>query len=139
MVTFSAVLVALHVLANVVWIGALLSVAMLLSRAADGAADVSVVGGLARAVHVRLAVPAFVTSFAAGLVVILLHPSFYARLPWLHVKLAFALVVIALHHVIGARARRVAAGDKASANVTALAGVVFLCAAAAVFLGVVKP
>lgn len=139
MITISAVLVAVHVLANVVWIGALLSVVLLLSRAASGAADAGVAGGLARTVHVRLAAPAFMTSFAAGVVVMLLAPRVYARLPWLHAKLAFALVVIVLHHVIGARARRVAAGDRAAANVTALGTVVFLCAAAAVFLGVVKP
>jgi putative membrane protein len=139
MVTISALLVALHVLANVVWIGALLSVVLLLSRAASGAADAAVVGGLARTVHVRLAAPAFMTSFAAGLVVILLAPRVYGHLPWLHVKLAFALVVIVLHHVIGARARRVAAGDRGAANVTTLGTVAFLCAAVAVFLGVVKP
>jgi putative membrane protein len=112
---------------------------LLLSRAADAAADVSVVGGLARAVHGRLAAPAFMSSFAAGLIVILLAPRVYAHLPWLHAKLLFALVVIALHHVIGARARRAAGGDRAAANVTALGGVVFVCAAVAVFLGVVKP
>jgi putative membrane protein len=139
MVTISAILASLHVLANVVWIGALLSVVLLLSRVASGAADAAVAGGLARTVHVRLAAPAFMTSFAAGLVVILLAPGVYAHLPWLHIKLAFALVVIALHHVIGARARRVAAGDRAAANVTVLGAVVFLCAGAAVFLGVVKP
>jgi protoporphyrinogen IX oxidase len=139
MISIAGVLVALHVLANVVWIGALLSVVMLLSRAASGTADVSVAGGLARAVHVRLAAPAFMTSFAAGLVVILLAPRVYARLPWMHAKLSFALVVIVLHHVIGARARRVAAGDRAAANVAVLGGVVFVCAAVAVFLGVLKP
>jgi putative membrane protein len=137
--SLSAVLVALHVLANVLWIGALLSVVMLLSRAGDGPAGVAVVGGLARTVHVRLAAPAFMASFAAGLGVILLAPHVYAHLPWLHVKLLFALVVIVLHHVIGARARRAAEGDEAAANVTVLGVVVFVCAAAAVFLGVVKP
>jgi putative membrane protein len=138
MLSISGVLVAVHVLANVVWIGAILSVVLLLSHAGDGA-EVAVVGGLARAVHTRLAAPAFMASFAAGLVVILLSPRVFAHLPWFHAKLAFALVVIGLHHVIGARARRVAAGDKAAANVTVLGGALFVCAAAAVFLGVVKP
>jgi protoporphyrinogen IX oxidase len=139
MVSIAAVLVALHVLANVVWIGALLAVVLLLARAADAAADTALVAGLARMVHVRLASPAFMTSFAAGLVVFLMSPGVYARLPWMHVKLTFALVVIVLHHVIGARARKAAAGDKAAARVTVLGAVVFACAAAAVFLGVVKP
>ncbi|HEY8042372.1 MAG TPA: hypothetical protein VIF15_21360 [Polyangiaceae bacterium] len=131
-------LVALHVLANVVWIGALLAETILLGRApflADGAE----VGHLARRVHLRLAVPAFLGSFGAGVARIALEPRMYAHMPWMHVKLTFALVVIVLHHVIGARARRVAGGkDEAGRGAGVLGAVVFLCAACAVVLGVAK-
>ena len=134
--------VALHVTANVVWIGALLSVALILSRAAaapPGGVPAADLGQLARTVHVRLAVPAFITSFAAGVANIAQAPVAYAHLPWFHAKLTFALVVIALHHVLGARARRVGGGDVAAARgAGVLAAVVFGCATITVFLGVLK-
>jgi putative membrane protein len=131
-------LVAAHVFANVVWIGALLAAALLASRA-PFVAEPAEVGALARRVHVRLAVPAFLGSFAAGLGRILLHPQAYAHLPWMHVKLALALVVIVLHHVIGARARRIADGQtRAARGVGALAFAVLVSSAGAVLLGVAK-
>jgi uncharacterized membrane protein len=131
-------LVAAHVLANVVWIGALLSECLLIGRArfmADGAE----VGGLARRVHTRLAVPAFLASFGFGVARIAMAPQLYLHLPWMHVKLAFAAGVIVLHHVVGARSRRVAGGALAEGSGGPFIGaVVFLCAAVAVLLGVAK-
>jgi putative membrane protein len=136
--SLSTALVALHVLANVVWIGALLAVALLASRA-PLMADSAEVGTLARRVYLRLAVPAFLASFAAGVANIALAPQVYARLPWMHVKLTLALAVIVLHHVIGARAKRVAKGDADAGRAAGLLGVIaFLCAAGAVLLGVAK-
>ncbi|MGD0678950.1 MAG: CopD family protein [Polyangiaceae bacterium] len=134
----STLLVAAHVLANVVWIGALLAVALLVGHA-PWTADPAEVGRLARRVHVRLAAPAFFLSFAAGALRIALTPTAYAHLYWMHAKLTFALVVIVLHHVIGARAKRVADGKaEAAAGVNVLGIVTFVCAAGAVLLGVAK-
>jgi uncharacterized membrane protein len=131
-------LVASHVLANVVWIGALLAECLLLGRArfmADGAE----IGALARRVHTRLAVPAFMSSFAFGVARIADDPRLYLHLPWMHVKLAFAAGVIVLHHVIGARSRRVAGGAIGEGSGGPFIGaVIFLCAAVAVLLGVAK-
>jgi hypothetical protein len=57
----------------------------------------------------------------------------------MHAKLGLALVVIALHHVIGARARRVARGPgDAGRRDTIQSFVAFVCAAGAVLLGVTK-
>jgi putative membrane protein len=131
-------LVAAHVLANVVWIGALLAVALLTSRARF-MADPAEVGALARRVHRQLAIPAFLASFAAGLARIGLAPQVYAHLHWMHAKLTFAVAVIVLHHVIGARARRVAKGEiDAGRGVAVLSLLTFFCAAGAVLLGVTK-
>jgi putative membrane protein len=134
----SVALIFAHVLANVVWIGSILAVAMLVGRArfmADGAE----IGALARRVYSRLAVPAFLGSFAFGAARVAMDGRAYAHLPWFHVKLTFAVGVIALHHVIGARARRVAGGSPEAgkgATVLMLATLVF--AAGAVWLGVAK-
>jgi putative membrane protein len=137
-IPFSTVLVAVHLLANVVWVGALLSVAMLASRA-HWMADPAEVGALARRVHVRLAVPAFLVSFGAGLARIAQAPQVYAHMPWMHVKLTFALVLIVVHHLIGAKAKRVAGGKpKAGQGAGWLGLVALLCAAGAVLLGVSK-
>jgi protoporphyrinogen IX oxidase len=131
-------LVALHVLANVVWIGALLSVALLTARA-PFVADPAEVGMLARRVYTRLAIPAFLVSLGAGAGKIALAPQIYAHLTWMHAKLGFAFLVIVLHHSIGARARRVANGNSAAGRgVGWLAIATFLCVAGAVWLGVAK-
>jgi putative membrane protein len=131
-------LVAIHVTANVVWIGALLAVALLAARG-PFSADPAEVGTLARRLYVTLAVPGFAGSFAAGLARILLEPRVYAHMPWMHAKLTFALVVIVLHHVIGARVRRLAGGrGDAGRAMGALAVATFVFAAGAVLLGVEK-
>jgi putative membrane protein len=137
-ISLATVLVALHVLANVVWIGALLAVAVVLG-AASASADPASAGGIARLVHVRLAVPAFLVSFGAGVARIALTPIPYAHMPWFHAKLTFALAVIVLHHVVGARAKGLATGRmKAAAGAGVLGLATFVCAAGAVLLGVAK-
>jgi putative membrane protein len=136
--SLSVLLVAAHVLANVVWIGALLSVATLTARA-PFVADPSDLGSLARRVYWRLAVPGFLASVGAGVARITLAPQVYAHLPWFHAKLGLALVVIVLHHIIGGRARRVANGNAdAGRGLGAVAVLTFLCVAGAVLLGVAK-
>jgi protoporphyrinogen IX oxidase len=137
-VPLTTVLVAVHVLSNVVWIGSILSVAMLVDRArfmADGAE----VGGLARRVYTRLAVPAFLGSFVFGLTRFVLGISVYAHMPWMHAKLTLAVGIIALHHIIGARAKRAAAGQaKGAGGTTGLLLGLLACAAGVVWLAVAK-
>jgi putative membrane protein len=137
-ISASTALVALHILANVVWIGALMAIAILTARARlmTGTAQV---GALARRLYLMLATPAFVVSFGAGLARLLMAAKVYAHLPWMHAKLSFALGVIALHHIVGAKAKRVAAGDANAGRGAALLGfVAFVCAAGAVLLAVAK-
>jgi uncharacterized membrane protein len=136
--SLSTSLVAAHLTANVVWIGALLSVAMLIARA-PWMAEPGDVGALARRVHVRLAAPAFVVSFTTGVARIALNPHAYLNQRWFGAKLLFALLLIVLHHTIGARADRVADGNARAAQGISLFGVLaFLCAVATVVLGVAK-
>ena len=131
-------LLAAHILGNVVWIGSLLSVAVLVSHA-PWTSEPAEVGRLARRVHVRLAIPAFLLSFGAGVARIARAPLVYVHMPWFHAKLTFALVVIVLHHIIGARAKRLAGGRVAAASGVDFQGfAVLLCAAGAVLLGIAK-
>lgn len=131
-------LVFIHVTANVVWIGSILAVAYTMTLQA---AEPIERGKIARALYLRLATPAFIASFAAGLARLLMTPRYYlVETKWMHAKLLFALIVIALHHVIGARARRMATGVRPDpGNVARLAVFLLFGAAGAVFFVVVRP
>jgi protoporphyrinogen IX oxidase len=102
------VLIWLHVSGNIVWIGSILAVGAVLVSAS---AEAKVRGKLASDIYRRLAVPAFVVSFVAGMARLFSDPVYYLRLHhWMHAKLPLALAVIGLHHVIGARARKMSVG-----------------------------
>jgi putative membrane protein len=102
-------IVALHVMANLVWIGSITSVGLL--AAAASKAENQDAGKLALNLYLRVAVPAFLASFAFGVTRLLLAPAYYMHLHWFHGKLTAVIIVIALHHVIGAKAKKVAAGS----------------------------
>lgn len=131
-------LVVLHVVANLVWIGSISAVALILGGAHG---DAKLRGAVGLDVYRKLAVPAFVIAFASGLTRLILDTRLYLVVThYMHPKLTLALVVIALHHVIGARAKRMASGAKSEAGpMPLLAGLLVACAAVAAFLVLVKP
>ncbi|APR85805.1 Hypothetical protein A7982_11154 [Minicystis rosea] len=125
----------LHVSGNIVWIGAILAVAVtILSSAATPKAR----GEIAVGIYRRLAVPAFVVSFVCGAIRLGLNPAFYLRQHhWMHAKLPLALAVIAIHHIIGARAKKLALGTVQDAGPTGtLAAVLALSAVGAAFFAI---
>jgi len=134
-------LIALHVMANLVWIGSIASVGWLTAAASrqDDPLVGKVVAELGYRLYKRAAVPAFLVSFAFGLGRLLTDPGTYMRLHWFHGKLTFALGVIALHHVIGAKARRTAAGSMQSGRSSAiLVGALLVCAFGSVIFVIFK-
>ena len=136
--SFASALVSLHVLANMVWIGSLLSVAFLLSAASDEGFG-RTAARLARKTYLRLAAPAFAVSFLCGVAVLGMSASAYMRAPWMHAKLTLALVVIAIHHVVGARARRAADGrTECARGADWLGAAVLACSAGAVWLAITR-
>ena len=131
-------LVAAHVAANLVWIGSILSVALSLSsRAVDGRAAAQIAYELYR----TLAIPAFVVSFVTALTRLLLSTQLYfVETKYMHGKLLFAVIVIGLHHVIGGRAKAVAAGRRSSPGpVGVLALLLLISAVAATLFVILKP
>jgi putative membrane protein len=130
-------LIWLHVTGNVVWIGSILAVAAILTASA---ADAKARGELGQRVYTLMAVPAFVLSFVAGTARLLLDPRYYlVAHHWMHGKLLFALAVIALHHIIGARAKKLARGTVQDAGPTAImAAVLAVSAVVAVFFAIFK-
>ena len=130
-------LVWLHVVGNLVWIGAILAVGVvILSKVGDAKTR----GEIALGIYLRLAVPAFVLSFVCGAGRLLSDPSYYLKQHhWMHGKLVLALIVIALHHVIGGRAKKLARGTVQDAGPAAILSTVLAVAAVgAAFLAIYK-
>ena len=102
-------LVWLHVTGNLVWIGAIVAVGLLLTASS---AEPKVRGELAQRVYLRAAVPGFVASFLLGFIRMAMDFNYYfVQHHWMHGKLLFAFISIGLHHVLGARAKKMANGD----------------------------
>ncbi len=130
-------LVWLHVVGNIVWIGAILAVGVAISAPTG---DPKTRGEIALRVYMRLAVPAFVLSFVCGAVRLGLNPSYYLKEHhWMHGKLPLALGVIALHHVIGGRAKKLARGTVQDGGPAAILTLVLaLAAVGAAFFAIFK-
>ncbi len=126
--------IVLHLLSLMVWIGSAASIGALLRRAElasdDGASRAS--SEAAAAVYRAVSTPAFVAAVAFGLLLFLEAPATYMRLHWFHGKLTAALVVIGLHHALGAKAKRSAAGSRQRASGGSILGGAILVLALAV-------
>jgi protoporphyrinogen IX oxidase len=131
-------LIWLHVSGNLVWIGSILAVGAVL--AGQAGADRDVRGKIAYDIYRRLAVPAFVVSFVCGAIRLGIDAKYYLKdTHWMHAKLPLALGVIALHHVIGARAKKTAAGTLKEAGPAGTLTIVLAVAAlGAAFFAIFK-
>ncbi len=98
------VLIALHVAANMVWVGALLASVLVV---VDNGGPVAGQVRLARTIYARLAVPAFLLSFVLGAARLGMDwRSYLVTTHFMHAKLALAFVAIVAHHWIGALLKR---------------------------------
>lgn len=107
----AAFLIVLHVTANMVWIGSIAAVGWLVTAVSRQESVTGEGAVLARSLYLRVATPAFAASLVFGASRLALDPAYYMHLHWFHAKLTAVLVVVALHHVIGGKARKVAAGS----------------------------
>lgn len=122
-----SLLVWLHVAGNLVWIGAVVAMGFVLV-AKEG--DAKVRGGLARAIHLRVAMPAFTVSFVAAVIRTGMDlKGYFVQHHWMHGKLLFALAAIAIHHILGARARKMQAGSMQEGGPSGMLTVVFTVSA----------
>lgn len=131
-------LVALHLAANLFWIGSIASVGVVLGQAArreDGRA----IAQAALSLYRRVAVPALLASLAFGTLRLAMEPSYYLHLHWFHAKLTAVVPIIGLHHWIGAMAKRAAAGSVQAGRNGAIVSVgLSVCAFAVVVLVVYR-
>lgn len=130
--------IPLHVAMNLVWIGAILATGLLLAR---GPGDAKQRGEAGRLVYRTLAVPGFVGSIVLGLIQLGRDPDLYLKAThFMHAKLTLAIAIIGLHHVIGARARKMASGAAADAGpVWILAQLIAVLSLGVTYLAIAKP
>lgn len=101
----------LHVCANLLWIGGIIGVAVILPGS-QGTPEIR--GTIALRLYRSLANPAFMVSFLAGTTLLLMNPQYYfVHTHMMHAKLPLALGVVAVHHWVGRRTRKMASGAAA--------------------------
>ncbi len=133
-------LVVVHVVADTVWIGSILSVAGLLLAPSSAPGDSRTRAELAYRLYRTIATPAFVVAFMTGIGRLALDPRLYFVVTkFMHVKLTLALVVIALHHVIGAGAKKAVRGGAPQGALKPIALSLLAAATGVVYLAVLKP
>jgi putative membrane protein len=127
----------LHVSGNLCWIGASAATGVALIAPT---ADVKARGAAAVAVHRRVATPAFLVSTVCGTARLAMSARLYlVEHHWMHGKLLCALGVVALHHILGARAKQAAGGGTTSArNIAILTATLVLAAVGAAFFAIVR-
>ncbi len=121
-----------------VWIGSIASVGLILASSLLGSTRERAT--LALWPYRCLAVPSFLLSLTLGVACLILDPTkSLLKIPSMHAKLTLAVGVIALHHWIGAVARRTATGRREAALPIYAVVLLLVFAAGAAVLGVVKP
>lgn len=136
-ISFELILVWLHIAGNLVWIGAAVAMGAIL---ATSGVDPKVRGALARKIHLRVAMPAFAVSFIAALIRTGMDfKGYFVQHHWMHGKLLFALAVIAIHHILGARARKMEGGSMQEAGPSGmLTAILTVSAIIAAFFAVLR-
>ena len=131
-------LVAIHVFADMLWIGSIVAVGALI--AAKDSMVLRARAGDARWIYRRLAAPAFVVALVMGIACIVADPTHSVmKIPSMHVKLTLAAGVIALHHWIGASSRRIASGNRKTPMSSLPLVLLIVAAGGAAILAVLKP
>lgn len=128
----------LHVISNLFWIGSIVAVGLVL--AAEGGSEKDR-GALAHAIYRKIAAPAFGLSFLFGVGRLIASLKYYLVIThFMHLKLTLALGVIAIHHVLGARARRAAKGESGATRAAGrLTWILAILAVASAWTALAKP
>src|SRR5579864_5985970 len=106
-----ALLVA-HIFGLVFWVSGLLVTSMALTRhTQETSAEARQALARLERIYLRgLADPGALLTILAGVSLIMTKPSYYLHAPWLHIKLAFVVLLIGMHGFIAARSKAFAAG-----------------------------
>lgn len=135
------ILLALHVFSLLFWVGSLVSITRVMS-AAEGEADAvrARLASTARKIYRAVASPWMGVATLTGFGMIGVVHGAYFRFGWFHGKLTAAIVMLALHFVLGSKVRTAEATgltDDIARGFRSLQLGVLACAAAAVTFVVV--
>jgi putative membrane protein len=105
-------LLVVHVFGLVFWVSGLLVTSMTLTRHTQESSPEArqALARLERIFLRGLADPGALLTILAGIGLIMTNSSYYLRAPWLHIKLTFVVLLIALHGVVAVRTKRFATG-----------------------------
>lgn len=106
-------LLVVHIFGQLFWVGGLLVTAMALTRhTQESSPDARQALSRLERIYLRgLADPGALLAILAGISLITTRPSYYMHAPWLHIKLAFVLLLIGLHGFIAVRTKKFGAGQ----------------------------
>ena len=101
-----------HVTGLVFWVGGLLVTSMALTRhTQESSAEVRQALARLERIYLRgLADPGALLTMLAGVGLIMTNYHYYLHAPWLHIKLTFVLLLIALHGLVAMRTKAFATG-----------------------------
>ena len=101
-----------HVTGLVFWVGGLLVTSMALTRhTQESSAEVRQALARLERIYLRgLADPGALLTMLAGVGLIMTNSHYYLHAPWLHIKLTFVLLLIALHGLVAMRIKAFATG-----------------------------
>lgn len=105
-------LLVVHIFGIVFWVSGLLVTSMALTRhTQESSAEARQALARLERIFLRgLADPGALLVILAGIGLISTRPSYYLHAPWLHIKLTFVILLIALHGYVAVRAKRFATG-----------------------------
>jgi putative membrane protein len=111
--TMVPALLVVHIFGIVFWVSGLLVTSMALTRHTQETSPEAkqALARLERIFLRGLADPGALLVLLAGISLIMTKPSYYLHAPWLHIKLTFVLLLIALHGIVAVRAKRFASGQ----------------------------
>lgn len=132
---FYTCLKCIHVTAAIIFIGGVVATALVLDMLAGSQAEARNYAARMKRWDSILVIPAMLTVWAFGIA--LAVDGGWFRSGWLDAKLAFVLIVSALHGMQSGRLRRIVSGLAPTAWHGLLPALA--CAAAIVFLAVAKP
>ncbi|MGD0908067.1 MAG: CopD family protein [Candidatus Acidiferrales bacterium] len=101
-----------HIAGLVFWVGGLLVTSMALTRhTQEASAEARLALARLERIYLRgLADPGALLTMLAGVGLITTNSRYYLHAPWLHIKLTFVLLLIALHGIVAVRTKAFATG-----------------------------
>lgn len=105
-------LLVVHIFGIVFWVSGLLVTSMALTRHTQESSPEArqALARLERIFLRGLADPGALLVILAGIGLISTKPSYYLHAPWLHIKLTFVILLIALHGYVAVRTKRFSTG-----------------------------